>query len=284
MRIIFGATGAVLATLFLAALAYPLVIVAGQSTLMPGNEIGFTTYSKVIGSSYYVSALKETALLCLGTSLLATVWALPLAWRMGRGKAGAVTLRAVSQINFAFAGILYGMLMIILMGNVGVLAIAEAKLLGTENSRGLAFTSFGLALTYLSFQIPRAALILATAVEKIDPTLLAAARTLGARGPAVAWFVIIPLLRPALIEAAGFAFILAMGSFGPALLIARTITIYPAVIYREFTGFLNFEVASAMALLLAGLVLGCHFMLSRLVARYAARTGAGWRERMETRS
>ncbi|MGX0904727.1 ABC-type sulfate transport system permease component [Roseovarius sp. MBR-79] len=231
-------------------LVWPLVTVARVSIIGAAGEITFETYGKVFGNAYFMRALVETVLFCLATSALASFWALPLAWRIGRGQSGARTLRALSQINFAFAGIIYGMLMIVLMGNAGVLALLEAWLLGSEATRGLAFTAFGLAVCYLSFQIPRSALILAEAVAKIDPGLLDAARTLGGRGPAQAWLVVLPLLRPALVEATVFSFLLAMASFGPALLIARSITIFPALIYREFTGFLNFPNAAVMAVLM----------------------------------
>jgi|GEM_PF-2964498 putative spermidine/putrescine transport system permease protein len=256
-------------------LLYPLFIVAIQSVKGDGDVLTFAVYQKVLSGKYYMRALRETLIFCVATSALATLWALPLAWRMGRNLKGAALLRSVSQINFAFAGILYGMLIIALMGNAGALVIAERAVFGTEMTSGLAYTTFGLAITYLSFQIPRSALILSEAIAKLDGNLISAARTLGGRGPDTALLVVLPLIRPAILEAASFSFILAMGSFGPALLIARTVTIFPAVAYREFTGFLNFSVAAAMAMVLATLVLGVNFAMRRLADKHIAALRIG---------
>lgn len=266
MRLYLGLIASALFFVCAVTFFYPLIVVGATSLGAPDGTLTAANYIEVVGSHYYLRALVETSMFCVATSAVAVAWALPLAWRMGRDLRGARLLRGISQLNSAFAGILYGMLMIALMGNAGALTIIEARIFGTEHSAGLVYTTFGLALTYLSFQIPRAALIIAEAVAKLDPSLLKAARTLGARGLDVALLVSLPLIRPAIIDAFAFSFVLSMGSFGPALLIARSVTIYPAVVYREFTGFLNFGVAAAMALLLALIV---------IVANLAARALAG---------
>ncbi|TDN97592.1 ABC transporter permease [Halomonas ventosae] len=256
MRSFIITTSLLIAAFVILAFFYPLVVLTGNSLTGQDGGFGFDAYAQVLSSSYFMASLRDTLIFCAVTSVVATAWALPLAWRIGRGLPGAGALRISSQINFAFAGIVYGMLVIALMGNAGALVLIERALFGTSTTAGLAFTLAGLAITYLSFQIPRSALILAEAIEKLDPALVPAARTLGAQGSQAAFLVTLPLLRPVIVEAASFSFILAMGSFGPALLLARSIPIYPAVIYREFTGFLNFSTAAAMAVILALIVLG----------------------------
>lgn len=276
MRLYLGLIASALFFVCAVTFFYPLIVVGATSLGAPDGTLTAANYVKVLSSRYYLRALVETSIFCVATSAMAVAWALPLAWRMGRDLRGARLLRGISQLNFAFAGTLYGMLMIVLMGNAGVLTIIEVGLFGTERSAGLAYTTFGLALTYLSFQIPRAALIIAEAVAKLDADLLKAARTLGARGPDLALLVTVPLIRPAIIDAFAFSFVLSMGSFGPALLIARTVTIYPAVIYREFIGFLNFGVAAAMALLLALIVIFANLAARALAGQTARALPKPW--------
>jgi len=175
MRAFKIAISVVLLGILALGLAYPLLSVFRVSLTGETGAPALSVYMRVFANGYFMRALTETVLFCFVTSVIATFWAVPVAWRIGRGRHGAHLLQALSQINFAFAGIIYGMLMIVLMGNVGALALAEAWLLGTEVTRGLAFTAFGLGITYLSFQIPRSALILAEAVAKMDPGLLAGA-------------------------------------------------------------------------------------------------------------
>jgi len=225
---------------------------------------GFTLehYEEVLADPFMLSSLLGTMAFCAGTSIAATLLALPAAWRIGRSGPGARSLRAFCQANYAFGGITYGMLIVALIGNVGVVPLAEGALFGTEVTRGIAYTVGGLAIAYFGFQIPRAALLLAQAVEKLDTRLLDAARTLGARPFQTTVMVVLPLLRSALISTALSTFLISLGSFGVALLISRKLEIYAVVIYKEFLAYSEFGTATAMAVILSA---------SALIAAVAAR-------------
>ncbi len=212
-------------------------------------------YRMVLTGSYYVSSLAATLGFCAITSLIAVALALPAAWRIGTGGVGATVLRIFCQMNYAFGSIVYGMLILVLFGNAGLIPVAEGILFSTEHSRGFAYTISGLALGYLGFQIPRSALVIAQAIENMDPNLIRAARTLGADGLQIAAMVIVPTLRPALSAAFVLTFLMSVGSFGIALLVAKDIAIYPVIIFKEFTGFANFGIAAAMAITLCLLVI-----------------------------
>jgi putative spermidine/putrescine transport system permease protein len=75
--------------------------------------------------------------------------------------------------------------------------------------------------------------------------------------------VILPTLRPALSAAFVLTFLMSVGSFGIALLVAKEIAIYPVIIFKEFTGFANFGIASAMAITLCLLVILVLMVLRR---------------------
>lgn len=91
------------------------------------------------------------------------------------------------------------------------------------------------------------------ALRRLDPRLRAAAAVLGAR-PARVWREIdVPLLLPALIVSATFAFTISLGEFGATLLISRPETpTMPVVIYRALgqPGLLNLGQALAMSTIL----------------------------------
>jgi ABC-type Fe3+ transport system permease subunit len=254
--------------LFLAAaLVVPAAEVLRASFIDADGAFTFENYRTVLGDEYFRSALLLTLLFCAGTSAIATFLALPAGWRIGRNGRGAAYLRAFCQANYAFGGITYGMLMVALIGNVGLLPLAESAVFGTETTRGLVYTVPGLIIAYFGFQIPRSALLLAQAIEKLDPDLLRASRTLGARPTQTAWLVILPLLRGALVNTALSTFLVSLASFGVALLVSRNLPIYGVLIYKEFIAFNNFGNATAMAVVLSITALGAALVARRLTGR-----------------
>lgn len=252
------------------AVVLPIAFVAAASTRIKGVE-GFTWahYADILTSQYYVGSLLATLGFCAATAALATVLGIPGARWMAKRRKGANVLRMLCQVNFAFTGVVYGMLVVTLLGNAGVVSLLESWVFGTDLSRGYVYTTGGLAIGYLGFQIPRAALLLTQAFERLDPQTLAAARVLGASRFQQTMLVELPqLTRPMLVTFIAIA-MMSMASFGTALLIARTIDIFPMLIFREFIAFGEVNRAAAMGMLLAS----CCVTLE-LVARRVAGNNA----------
>jgi len=101
------------------------------------------------------------------------------------------------------------------------------------------------------------------ALRSLNPRLREAGASLGASPFRVWWAIDLPLLRPALIVGAVFAFTISLGEFGATLLISRPdFPTMPVVIYQALgqPGLLNYGKATAMSTILmavagAGLVL-----------------------------
>lgn len=242
------------------ALALPIIalviVPTGVLVLRSAQEnqaAGFTFvhYLDLLSSAYLIKALASTLLFCSVTAALATVMALPTAWWIARERLGSRMLRTLCQVNFAFNGVVYGILVVTLLGNAGLVAMLERMLLGTELTRGFVYTTSGLAIGYLGFQIPRAASLLTQAIERLDPQLNQAARVLGASTwQLLAWIVLPQMARPLTGVFLAIS-MMSMASFGAALLIARTIDIFPVLIYKEFTAYGDVNRASAMGVILA---------------------------------
>jgi putative spermidine/putrescine transport system permease protein len=261
-------------------LGLPVAFVLAASLHVDGQPgLTLENYVDILSSDYFMGALGATLLFCSATAAAGTLLALPCAWWIARGRTGARLLRVLCQMNFAFSGVVYGMLMVTLLGNAGVLALAEAWLLGTDATRGYVYTTGGLAIGYLGFQSPRAAILIAQAVERLDPDVLAAARVLGAAPRQLAFLVLLPqLARP---MAATFLAIatMSMASFGTALLIARSIEIFPVLIFREFIGFGEINRAAAMGVLLAACCIGLEMAARRFGPGADAAVGRTERNR-----
>ncbi len=135
-----------------------------------------------------------------------------------------------------------------------------------------AYSLTGLFLGYLYFSIPRVLLTVMAAVEKLDPALEEAARTLGASPWRIVIDVILPGLAPSLVAAGAIAFATAMGAFGTAFTLATNIDVLPMVIYTEFTLSANIAMASALSVLL-GLVTWALLYIARSFAGTTVAAG-----------
>jgi putative spermidine/putrescine transport system permease protein len=157
-----------------------------------------------------------------------------------------------------------GFMIILLAGRQGLIGEVSNALIGEKLV--FAYSIAGLFLGYLYFSIPRVILTVMAAIEKLDPRLEEAARSLGARTWALHRDVILPALKPAFVASGAICFATAMGAFGTAFTLATNIDVLPMLIYTEFTLAANIAIAASLSVslgLIAWLVL------------FAARSAAG---------
>ena len=160
------------------------------------------------------------------------------------------------------------------VAGIGLLAaFGRAGLLGEE------FDALGISISFTQTAVVLAVAFVAgpfyvrpaiSAFESVDPTLLAASRTLGA-GPARSFFrIALPLAGGGLGAAAALSFARGLGEFGATIMFAGSLQgvtqTLSLAIYQEFD--LNFDTALAISALLI-LVSGVLLLSVKLVA--------GWR-------
>jgi putative spermidine/putrescine transport system permease protein len=145
----------------------------------------------------------------------------------------------------AFPGVVVGFMIILLAGRQGLIGEISNRVLGEKIV--LAYSLGGLFLGYLYFSIPRVILTIMAGVEKLDPRIEEAARSLGAGPWAVHRDVILPALMPAFVASGAIAFATAMGAFGTAFTLATNIDVLPMLIYTEFTMSANIAMAAALS-------------------------------------
>jgi putative spermidine/putrescine transport system permease protein len=184
---------------------------------------------------------------------------------------GRTLLVALLSFPLAFPGVVVGFLVILLAGRQGIVANLTEWLTGSRLV--FAYGMGGLFLGYLYFSIPRTILTVMANVEKLDPSLEEAARTLGASPWQVLTDVILPALKPALIAAGAICFATSMGAFGTAFTLATQIDVLPITIYNEFTNYANFSIAAVLSLVL-GLVTWLALALARQLTGAQAAAAA----------
>ena len=268
-------------------LLYPLAYLAANSLVAGGGVLegrtravgawtagqwwaGLTleNYVKVLTDRYFVESLLHSVMLSLGVAIGSVLLCLAPAWVLVRAEfPGKRLFRAILTVPMAFSGVIVGFMAVIMLGRWGVVPAFLHWLTGEAYLSMVAYTLSGLVVAYIYFEIPRATLTLEAAIRKFDFELDAAARSLGATLGQRFWYVLVPLLLPAIISTVALAFAVSMGSFGVALIIAKKFNLLPVDIFLEITGYANFEFASALCVVMLVITLATNLYLRRLGER-----------------
>jgi putative spermidine/putrescine transport system permease protein len=250
--------------LLLVLLVWPLLILAGRSVSGEGGGFTWESYLTILQSERYLRALFNTALLALASTLLALLICTPAALYLeGQGR-GRQWLAVLLTIPLSLPGIVIGFFVILLFGLTGVVPQWFRAVTG-ERQLTFAYTFWGMLLGYLYFQIPRVVLMVRGAAATLSAETIAVARTLGASPLQLYRFVILPMLRPALLNAASLSLATAFGAYGTAATLSRGYRVLPLEIAAAFTESFQPALAAGLSLVLALITSLLLLGLARLV-------------------
>jgi len=258
-------------------LAVPAAVVFVAFWLLPMARLavmgaqpveGRSAYWVVLTHGAYWRSLFNTVALSLGATVATLMVAVPVArfLAMHRQFPGRSVLVGMLTFPLAFPGVVVGFLVILLAGRQGIIASLSQAVTGERWM--FAYGMAGLFVGYLYFSLPRAIGVLTAAAEKIDPAILEAAQTLGARPWRRFIDIELPALRAALGGAGAMSFATSMGAFGTVFTLGTQIDVLPMTIYNEFTNYANLSVAAALSIVLG---------LTTWSVLYAAQAWAGGR-------
>jgi putative spermidine/putrescine transport system permease protein len=235
-------------------LLWPLGILVARS--VSGDPAGLTLehYLAALTSRIYVTAFANTALIAFASTVLALAICLPAALYIeGVGEQPPTRktyLAAAMTLPLSLPGVVIGFFVILLFGLTGFVPQLFEVFFG-ERRFNIAYTFWGMLLGYLYFQIPRATLVLRAAATLVSSDAVDAARTLGASTARVYWAIVLPAMRPALINAAALSLATAFGAFGTAATLSRGYRVAPLEIASAFTESFQPELAAALSIVLA---------------------------------
>ncbi len=168
-----------------------------------------------------------------------------------------------------------GFLMLMLLGKYGPIG----QLL--PSSLSVVFTWYAAVLTGVVVAFPLMYKTTLGAFEQIDPTLLQAARTLGANELKVFWQITLPLALPGVLAGVTLAFARALGEFGATLMLAgnlpgETQTIPMAIYFAVEAG--EMQVAWFWSLVILGISLAGLVGVNVWQAKNPSWKGGFWRK------
>lgn len=200
----------------------------------------------------------------LKTALVATALAICLGitaarWVMGRRSRGLID--GIFTLPLVLPPTVVGFLLLLLLGNHGpvgqLLNRAGISIIFTWVAAVIAATVVAFPLMYKT--------VLAV-FEQVDPTLLSAARTLGATEWRLFWLILMPLAGPGILAGTVLSFARALGEFGATLMVGGSIpgitkTVPIVIFFAAEAG--NMGVALVWVLIMVAISLGSIAIIAR---------------------
>ena len=231
-------------------------------------ELTTRSYLFFLGSPLYLWILAKSVLLALAVTAACLILGYPFAIFLTKLPRNAQrTMLVLVILPFWTSYLLRVYAWMTLLGESGLINRGLMSLgILDEPLRFLLYNNFSVVLVSVYLYLPYATLALYTALERLDLSLIDAARDLGARPRQVFWHVTLPLTLPGVFASFIFVFIPMVGEYVTPTLVggARGLMIVNVVVSQVQA--LRFGVGSAMAFVMMALIL-----VLVLVLRRAAR-------------
>ncbi|MGI3165404.1 ABC transporter permease [Pseudooceanicola sp. 200-1SW] len=227
----------------------PLAEVAIMSVTEP--RPGLANYEKVLTGSLYRKVFLNT----FGTALLVTVCCLlvgyPLAYLMSTvSKRAAMGILLLITMSFWTSFLVRTYAWMVLLGNNGPV-IWLMHTLGIQDPPPLLFTRFSSTLAMVHILAPYMIMNIYTVMQKIDPSLIRSAESMGAYGRSLFRHVYLPLTAPGIANGSVLVFVICLGFYvTPVLLGSPREQMAAGLIGNQIEQFLAFGLGSAMAIVL----------------------------------
>ncbi len=251
-----------LAAYLLVFFAIPLAEVVIMSVTEP--KLGLANYEKVLTGSLYRKVFLNTFM----TAGLVTVCCLlvgyPLAYLMAHSsKRTAALILLLVTMSFWTSFLVRPYAWMVLLGNSGPL-IWFLQTIGITDPPQLLFTRFSSTLAMVHILAPYMIMNIYSAMQKIDPSLIKSAESLGARGGSLFRHVYLPLTAPGIANGSILGFVICLGFYvTPVLLGSPREQMAAGLIGHQIEEFLAFGLGSAMAIVLLVITLAILFVYHR---------------------
>ncbi|CAH1663061.1 putative spermidine/putrescine transport system permease protein [Chelatococcus asaccharovorans] len=235
---------------------------------------GFTldNYIRLFASDLYVRILLRTIRIALLTSVIAALFAYPLAIAIARGgpalaRLVTITILAPLLVNVVVRS--YGWQTI--LNKTGALAWV-LKLTGITNPPVLLYTEWAVLIACVHVYLPFMVMPLASAIGRIDRAVEEAARVAGAPQLSVMLRVIFPLSLPGLAVGVSLVFSLSAAAYvTPQILGGNFSPLLGTLIEQQILTLNDWPFGAAISTLLIAMVLAANLVFLKVVNRRFAR-------------
>ena len=253
-------------------LVIPYLNIILMSFRTPGNGVpygaGWTiaNYGKFLSDPFYLFQIANTLWIGVVTTLVCLVAGFPVAWQLARGS---------NRWRGLYYGIVLAPLLIgivirsygwtILLGNNGVInrALIGAGLV--DGPLPLMYNGLGIIIALTHVLLPFMILPISSALQGVDPSLVAAARSLGASRAITFRRIVLPLALPGNQAGSMLVFVLAISAYvTPALIGGLRVKTMAVTVVDALIDTFQWPFGSALALALSVIGALCVIAFARL--------------------
>ena len=247
---------ALLVLLVFFALPMGTILVYSVGRTAPGAlyipDLTLANYAALLETPVYFKVMMRTLRLGLIVTLLALVIGYPYAFLMARGRPWIRTgllLAVLLPLLVSVVVRTYGWMVV--LGLDGPLNTVLLALGLTSQPVKFLFNETGIVIGLLHVFFPFMVLPLSSVLQKLDPQLVEAARTLGAGYPTVFWRVILPLSVPGIAAGSMLVFTLSVAAYvTPALMGGAGINVMATLVAQQILVLVNWPLGAAVAVTL----------------------------------
>lgn len=215
-------------------------------------------YRTFIERGYLLEIAWRSIALGLWTTGICAVIGLPAALALARATRGRArqVLFLLMVLPFWTNGLVRVFSWTIVLQEGGVLDRALHAIVPGAPHLALLYTYPAIVIGLVHAYLPYMILTCYLSVVAIDDALIEAARSLGARAPAILFTVVLPLARPGLVSGSLLIFVPVIGSFmEPRILGGRIGVTMGTVIEDQFTQAFNWPLGAALSFIMLAAVL-----------------------------
>jgi putative spermidine/putrescine transport system permease protein len=246
--------------------------ITGEFRLSP--QLTLSNYARLVSDPFYLTILMRSVVVAAVTTIISAAMGYVLAlslWRAPKWLKSYLVVIVLAPLLISVVVRTYGWMVI--LGDNGVLNNALIYLGLIQQPVKIMFTRLAIVIGLVHVFLPFMALSILSSLERIDPAIPEAAKTLGASPLAVHRHVIIPLCTPGF--AAGFTivFSLAISAYVTPMLMGSGATdVITTLVYQQFMVIYNWHFGAALTTALLAVTL----LLLSLTLHVLARRTRAW--------
>jgi len=228
----------VIGVLFAGGIFTALVQSLGYMPAIGQTDLSLDAYREILTGDEFLSSLALTFYVAGASTGISTVLAVlaALALRRTGGRVSSVVFQLPITIPHLVAAV--GIALVISQTGLGARLAAALGLIGEPRDfPALLYDKYavGIILTYVWKEVPFIALVVLASLRGVASELEDVARTLGAGAWQRFWYVVFPVISPAVMAASLIVFAFTFGAFEVPYLLGKTYpTILPVTAFNEY--------------------------------------------------
>lgn len=231
------------------------------------SALDFANYWRLATEPFYAGVMLRTFRICAVVTVVAVVLGYLLALELNRihGRFRTVVFGIV-LLPFWTSVLVRTYAWIVLLQNRGAANRTLVAMNLIERPLPLMFNDFGVIVGMVHVVLPFVVFPVYASLQMIPRNLYQAAGSLGADSARRFWWVTLPLSLPAVVAGSMLTFVFSLGFFiTPAALGGSKVMMVSMLIDEQATQFLNWPLASSLAVWLVLLTVACLILYAKLV-------------------